>query len=79
MPLYEYLCPLGHRTERIASIAAIGEPLPSIACPKCPPPIVRRGRRANTVNPVRAELVPSLTGKPKFKKGVGGFYAPTEA
>ncbi len=79
MPLYEYICSRGHRTERIASIAATDEPLLSIACPKCPSPTVRRGRRAGTVQLVRAVLVPSLTGKPKFKKGCGGFYAPTEA
>lgn len=75
MPLYEYECKNGHRTERVASVTTPGEPLETIPCPKCPPPVVRRGRRANTVKPVRAELVPSLTGAPKFKAGgVGGFY-----
>jgi hypothetical protein len=66
MPCYEYLCNNGHRTERVASLAAPGEPLDKIPCPECK----KVKKRAS------AELVPSLTGKPKLKAGIGGFHNP---
>lgn len=77
MPMYEYKCEKGHVIQRFADIKAPGEPVDWIPCPKCPPPVVKRGRRAKTVQPVRAEFVYSLTGVPRFKAGgAGGFYKP---
>jgi hypothetical protein len=69
MPLYEYECPKGHRSERIAAVTTPGEPLDKVPCPTC----------AKRKKAIDAELVPSQTGKPKFKRGIGGFYSPTQA
>lgn len=71
MPLYEYECPKGHRTERVASLATPGEPVDWIYCPECKK--VRKPHRKMEL----ARLVPSLTGPPRFKAGgAGGFYKP---
>jgi len=64
MPLYEYACSKGHKTERVViSINAPGEPLPRIPCEH------KRCKEA-------AELMPSQTGTPILKRGIGGFYKP---
>lgn len=66
MPIYEYVCPRGHKSERIVIKVTPEEPLESTPCNvgKC-----RSGF-------VIATLVPSETGKPILKAGCGGFYKP---
>lgn len=63
MPLYEYLCPKGHKSERVAFITTPGEPLEIIPCP---------AKRCKET----AEHIPSQTGKPILKRGIGGFFKP---
>lgn len=73
MPIYEYQCKNGHRTELVLSISEFME---EIICRNC-----ARHNRTEVVNgrgqTCRARLVPSLPGAPKFKAGgAGGFYKP---
>lgn len=63
MPLYEYVCPKGHKTERVAFITAPGEPLETTPCTH---------KRCKET----AERIVSRTGKPILKRGIGGFYKP---
>lgn len=69
MPLYEYKCSEGHKTIRVVHGDLTHEPKESTTC-KVPidPKEIACG--------LRAILVPSLTGKPILKAGIGGFYAP---
>lgn len=75
MPLYEFACKNGHTTERVLSLSEFTE---SIVCQQC-----RRSHRQENgpdgYRAVRAVLVPSRTGTPIFKKGIGGFYNPSGA
>jgi putative FmdB family regulatory protein len=66
MPIYEYVCAKKHRTTRIVSVTEFAE---QIACSKC-----KQSRRKEQL----AKLVVSQTAPPKFKRGVGGFHAPTD-
>lgn len=71
MPIYEYLCEEGHRTEEVRSLSEFTE---VIACPECR----KQKIAAKTDGRVRkAKLVPSMTGTPILKAGRGGFYKPT--
>jgi len=71
MPVYEFECKNGHRVEQVRSLSEFTE---VIACPEC-----RRLRVAAHTDGriVRARLVPSMTGTPILKAGVGGFERPT--
>jgi putative FmdB family regulatory protein len=66
MPLYEFECSNGHRTEQMRSLSEFVE---SITCPEC--------QKKNCTSRRRAVLIPSNTGAPRLVKGVGGFYSPT--
>lgn len=66
MPIYEYKCPKGHTFERVLKLSEFVEETPCIKCPR------RRDRR------VQAKLVPSVPGAAVFKRGVGGFYKPSD-
>lgn len=67
MPLYEYVCPKGHKTDRVViSISTPGEPLEKVPC--------THKRCTET-----AERVASQTGVPILKRGIGGFYKPNAA
>jgi putative FmdB family regulatory protein len=74
MPIYEYQCKNGHRVEVVAPISDFKE---EIVCRQC-----AQRNRTEVVNgrgrTVRAILVPSHTAPPKFKRGSGGFYKPTD-
>jgi putative FmdB family regulatory protein len=65
MPIYEYKCAAGHKITRIVSFSEFAE---TVVCEKCS----KKGE------PRLATLQMSQTAPPKFKKGVGGFYAPTD-
>lgn len=71
MPVYEYECKNGHRVERILSFSEFKE---TVVCEKC---TEQQRDEVGPYRPVRARLVPSRTGKPILKAGVGGFYSPT--
>lgn len=65
-PVYEYECAKKHRTERYAALSTPGEPVEWVYCDECKDQ-KKRGH---------AHLVPSVTGAPKFKRGIGGFHSP---
>lgn len=65
MPVYEYRCAAGHTFERIVSVSNCAEKVPCLHCHFL-------GRKKVAI------LQISQTAPPKFKKGVGGFYAPTD-
>lgn len=69
MPIYEYLCDRGHRFERVVTWTDYDEPISEVPCPEQAPNPQFTCRRP-------AKLVPSKTGKPILKKGIGGFHAP---
>ena len=72
MPVYEYECKNGHRTTLVLHISEFKE---STLCTQCR--IAQsEGVLPKTKVPVKAKLVPSRTGPPKFKRGIGGFYKP---
>lgn len=71
MPIYEYQCSNNHRTTLVLSISEFKEETPCTQCRIAQ----QEGKLKKTRVPVRAKLVPSLTGAPKFKAGgAGGFY-----
>ncbi|VVB51685.1 Uncharacterised protein [uncultured archaeon] len=67
MPIYVYQCRknLAHKFERVVQVSK-DEPQATVPCEigKC---------RSQFII---ADLIPSRTGTPIFKKGVGGFYRP---
>jgi putative FmdB family regulatory protein len=66
MPIYEFECEFGHRTELFMKFSDFRE---SIICRQC--------QKVNCTHQVKAALIPSKTSPPKFVKGSGGFYSPT--
>lgn len=69
MPVYEYKCKNGHTFERVLKLSEFTEEFP---CPNCPNRLDREYRR------VHAKLVPSVPAPAVFKRGVGGFYKPSD-
>lgn len=62
MPVYEYECSYGHRSERVVQMSQIkNEPVAKMKCLFCR---------------LMATLVPSRTGTPILKAGIGGFFKP---
>lgn len=60
MPIYTYRCPAGHVSERIViSAKQAGEPPATILCHTC-----------NKI----AHWFQAAVGRPRFKKGSGGFH-----
>lgn len=70
MPLYEYECRNGHRSERILHISEFVE---EIVCDECRKAFKKNKKYSESL----ARLVVSRTGPPVLKKGIGGFYSPT--
>ena len=66
MPVYEYVCPKGHKSERVVIKVSAEEPLKTTPC------TVGKCRSQFVI----AELVPSQTGTPILKAGIGGFFKP---
>lgn len=65
MPVYSYVCPKGHKFDRVVMVSK-DEPLETTPC--------NEGRCKKQF--IIAELVQALTGKPILKAGIGGFYKP---
>ena len=78
MPVYEYECKQGHRTERVVFLSAGGGNEPLEKC-KCEARVLFHENQEDTrvvTCGKTARLVPSRTGKPILKAGIGGFYSP---
>lgn len=71
MPVYEFVCNHGHRSERILHFSEYVETIVCDACRK-------RFAKNRNYSESLARLVISRTAKPILKRGVGGFYSPSD-
>ena len=72
MPIYEFMCENGHRTTLVLHISEFKEETPCVRCRIAQ----QEGVLKRTRLPVQAKLVPSRTGTPILKRGIGGFERP---
>lgn len=69
MPIYEYVCERGHLFERVVRTSA-AEPLEFVMC--------EHELCLHALSRKCAKLIPSQTGVPILKRGIGGFFKPSD-